>query len=193
LERGSAERITGERARMVGSTPKGRGLERQVIRLLRERGLTAAVAESCTGGLVGHRLTSVPGSSASFLGGVIAYHNSVKASVLGVAEELLASEGAVSEAVALAMARGVRRLLRANIGVSVTGIAGPSGGGPGKPVGLVYIALDSGRGQGICQRHIWRGDRWQNKERSAAAALRMLRDYLARTSRQRAASVRRPQ
>jgi len=193
LERGIVGRVTGESEGMMGSTTRGQGLERQVLRLLQERGLTVAVAESCTGGLIGHRLTGVPGSSTSFLGGVVAYHNNVKANVLGVSRELLASEGAVNEAVAVAMARGVRRLLGAEIGVSVTGIAGPGGGGPGKPVGLVYMALDDGRGQGIRQRHVWRGDRWQNKERSAAAALRMLRGYLVRAPRRRRAGAERSQ
>ncbi len=145
--------------------------------MLTERGLTLAVAESCTGGLVGHRVTGVPGSSACFRGGVIAYHNEVKASLLAVPEDLLEREGAVSEAVALAMAAGVRERLAADLGLAVTGVAGPTGGTPEKPVGLVYVALADAAGA-RSQRHLWSGDRWQNKERSAEAALQLLKEYL---------------
>ena len=152
-------------------------LEGDVVRLLVERGLTLAVAESCTGGLVGHRITGVPGSSACFRGGVIAYHNEVKAALLGVPEEILEREGAVSEAVALAMARGVRERLAAGLGVAVTGVAGPTGGTLEKPVGLVYVALADAAGA-RSRRHLWSGDRWQNKERSAEAALQLLKEYL---------------
>ena len=152
-------------------------LEAEVVRLLTERGLTLAVAESCTGGLVGHRITGVPGSSACFRGGVIAYHNEVKAALLAVPEDLLEREGAVSEAVALAMARGVRERLATDLGLAVTGIAGPTGGTPEKPVGLVYVALADGVGA-RSRRHLWSGDRWQNKERSAEAALQLLKEYL---------------
>ena len=152
-------------------------LEQEVVRRLTERGLTLAVAESCTGGLVGHRVTGVSGSSACFRGGVIAYHNEVKAAVLGVPEDLLEREGAVSEAVALAMARGARERLAADLGLAVTGIAGPEGGTPEKPVGLVYIAL-AHAGGAVAQRRLWSGDRAQNKERSAEGALQLLRQYL---------------
>lgn len=152
-------------------------LEADVVRLLTERGLTLAVAESCTGGLVGHRVTAVSGSSACFRGGVIAYHNDVKAALLAVPEDRLEREGAVSEPVALAMARGVRERLAADIGLAVTGVAGPTGGTPEKPVGLVYTALADATGA-RCQRHLWSGDRAQNKESSAEAALQMLKEYL---------------
>lgn len=152
-------------------------LEDDIVRLLTERGLTLAVAESCTGGLVGHRITGISGSSACFRGGVIAYHNEVKAALLAVPEDLLEREGAVSEAVALAMARGVRERLVADLGLAVTGVAGPTGGTPEKPVGLVYVALaDAAGARG--RRHLWSGDRWQNKERSAEAALQLLKEYL---------------
>jgi len=162
-------------------------LEAEVVRLLTERGLTLAVAESCTGGLVGHRITGVPGSSACFRGGVIAYHNEVKAALLAVPEDLLEREGAVSEAVALAMARGVRERLGADLGLAVTGVAGPTGGTPEKPVGLVYVALSPGANPPSAEadaagarsrRYLWSGDRWQNKERSAEAALQLLKEYL---------------
>jgi nicotinamide-nucleotide amidase len=153
-------------------------LEAQVVRLLAERALTLAVAESCTGGLIGHRLTNVPGSSACFLGGVVAYHDRAKVDILGVDEDMLSREGAVSEAVAAAMARGVRRLLDADLGVGVTGIAGPSGGTPEKPVGTVFIALADRSGETVARRYRWEGDREENKARSAQAALELVKDYL---------------
>jgi PncC family amidohydrolase len=153
-------------------------LEQEVVRLLTERGLTLAVAESCTGGLVGHRITNVPGSSACFRGGVIAYHNEVKAALLNAPADILAREGAVSEDVALSMARGVRERLGADIGLAVTGIAGPAGGTPEKPVGLVYIALADAEGA-IAERHVWSGDRRQNKDSSAEAALKLVKEHLS--------------
>jgi PncC family amidohydrolase len=152
-------------------------LEEEIIARLVEKGRTVAVAESCTGGLVGHRLTQVPGSSAAFLGGVIAYHNAVKERVLGVPADILERQGAVSEATALAMAKGVRRLLGADMAVAVTGIAGPSGATDDKPVGLTYVAL-VGPETRTCERHLWRGERTANKESSAEAALALLCGYL---------------
>ena len=152
-------------------------LDEEIIARLVEKGRTLAVAESCTGGLIGHRLTQVPGSSAAFLGGVIAYHNAVKEHVLGVPAEILQREGAVSEATALAMAEGARRLLRADMAIAVTGIAGPSGGTADKPVGLTYVALASPDSR-TCERYLWRGERAANKENSAEAALTLLRRYL---------------
>jgi nicotinamide-nucleotide amidase len=153
-------------------------LEEEIIGLLVESGKTLAVAESCTGGLVGHRLTQVPGSSAAFLGGVIAYHNSVKERTLGVPADILEREGAVSEATALAMAEGVRRLLGADFGVAVTGIAGPTGGTEDKPVGLTYVALSAAPDVLVCERHVWQGKRQENKESSATAALALLQRHL---------------
>jgi len=152
-------------------------LEEEIIARLVEKGRTVAVAESCTGGLIGHRLTQVPGSSAAFLGGVIAYHNAVKQRVLGVPVDILEHQGAVSEATALAMAEGARRLLGADIAVAVTGIAGPSGGTDDKPVGLTYVALASPESH-ACERYLWHGERAANKENSAEAALALLRRYL---------------
>ena len=152
-------------------------LEDIVGQLLTEQGLTIAVAESCTGGLIAHRLTNVSGSSAYFMGGVVAYSNEVKERVLGVSGETLAAYGAVSEECAREMARGARRLFETDVALSSTGIAGPTGGTPQKPVGLVYVALatpDLER----CERHLWRGDRLGNKQRTADAALEMLRQYL---------------
>lgn len=152
-------------------------LEVSVGELLRQRGLWLAVAESCTGGLIGHLLTNVPGSSDYFLGGVIAYANEAKAGLLGVRRDTLQNHGAVSQETALEMARGVRTAMQADIGISVTGIAGPSGGTLEKPVGTVWIGLSSNDEQ--YARHFqWSGNRLSVKEQSAQAALQMLRQYL---------------
>jgi PncC family amidohydrolase len=152
-------------------------LEKQIGELLSERGWTLAVAESCTGGLLGHRITNVSGSSSYFRGGVISYSNEVKESILGVPEETLIEHGAVSEETAQAMAQGARRLLGTDVALSVTGIAGPTGGTTEKPVGLVYVGL-AAEGADLWEKHIWQGDRAQNKEQSAEAALKLLLKYL---------------
>ena len=152
-------------------------LEEQVGQLLTEQGLTLALAESCTGGLIGHRITNVPGSSAYFMGGVVAYAYDAKERVLGVRHDTLYDHGAVSRETALEMARGVRRLLLTDVGLAVTGIAGPGGGTPQKPVGLVYIALST-RDEERCERYIWPHDRLGNKNASANAALTLLLEYL---------------
>lgn len=152
-------------------------LEEIVGQLLTERKLTLAVAESCTGGLIGHRLTNVAGSSDYFLGGVVAYAYDAKERVLGVSHNTLYDHGAVSEETAQEMARGARRTLGADVGIAVTGIAGPGGGMPGKPVGLTWIAL-SARDFDRAEHFVWDGDRLTNKEKSAEAALEMLKEYL---------------
>lgn len=152
-----------------------------VGRLLRQRGLTLAVAESCTGGLIGHRLTDVPGSSAYYIGAVVAYSSDVKRQILGVQQSTLRVHGVVSEQTAQEMAEGVRKLLHADVGIAVTGIAGPSGGTPEKPVGLTYVALAAHKGTWV-ERHLWNGDRWENRARSAEAALDLLRWYLEERS-----------
>ncbi len=138
-----------------------------------ELGLTASVAESCTGGLVAHLLTEVPGSSAYLVGGVVAYSDEVKRSLLGVPAEVLAAHGAVSAQAAVAMAEGVRERLGTDLGVGVTGVAGPDGGTDAKPVGLVYVAVTGG-GTTTVNRHLWTGDRTANKRDSARAAIEML-------------------
>jgi nicotinamide-nucleotide amidase len=152
-------------------------LEEHIGQLLLSHRLSVAVAESCTGGLVGHRLTDVPGSSAYFLGGVVAYAYDVKERLLGVSHNTLYDYGAVSEQTAREMARGARRVLGADIAVAVTGIAGPGGGMPGKPIGLTWIAL-SAREYERTEQFVWDGDRQHNKALSAEAALTLLREYL---------------
>jgi PncC family amidohydrolase len=152
-------------------------LEAQIGALLREPGLKIATAESCTGGLVAHRITNMPGSSDYFLGGVVAYANEAKVAQLGVSWETLKSNGAVSRETALEMARGAREALGAEIAVSVTGIAGPGGGMPEKPVGSTWIGLSTPDGE-WARHFVWTGDRLTNKELSAEAALRLLLDYL---------------
>lgn len=148
-------------------------LEVQVGGLLRQRNWRLATAESCTGGLIGNRLTDVPGSSDYYLGGIIAYANQVKISQLGVRAQTLDVNGAVSQETVIEMASGVRRLLDADVGLSVSGIAGPGGGSPEKPVGLTWIGLSA---PGIEQAwsYIWRGSRRQIKKQTADQALKLL-------------------
>ena len=141
--------------------------------------MTLAVAESCTGGKLGDMITEVPGSSDYFLGGVISYSNDAKADLLGVDRKTLKAKGAVSEDVAVQMAQGARKRLRAAVGVGITGIAGPSGGTPAKPVGLVYIAVNSEKSS-VCSRSLFRGSRSEVKRQSAETALEMLRDFIER-------------
>lgn len=155
----------------------GRAIEDVVGARLKEKGLTVAAAESCTGGLLLQRLTDVPGSSAWVKGGVIAYANEVKVAQLGVDAAEIAVAGAVSEPVAAAMAAGVRLRLNADVGVSITGIAGPGGGSPEKPVGTVCIAVVTDRTE--VRRFNFPGDRGMIRQFSAAAALNMIRRQLA--------------
>lgn len=148
-------------------------IEVEVGRLLHEKGLTLAVAESCTGGLVGHLLTNVPGSSEYFRGGVVAYAYGAKERLLGVRHKTLYEFGAVSEQTAREMARGARSAFSADIGLSVTGIAGPGGGLPDKPVGLTWAAVSARDGFWV-ERNVWDGDRAGNKSASAVGALALL-------------------
>ncbi|MGC8739342.1 MAG: CinA family protein [Candidatus Hydrogenedens sp.] len=153
--------------------------EEVIIYQLVSKHLTLATAESCTGGLISHRLTNVSGSSAVFVGGVIAYSNEVKKSLLGVSESSLTEYGAVSNPVALEMATGVCKRLNSDIGVGVTGIAGPTGGTPEKPVGLVYISV-------VClpyNMHVVRecqfhGTRSEIKQQTSDFALELLLEIL---------------
>jgi nicotinamide-nucleotide amidase len=153
-------------------------MEGVVGRLLTKQGLTVAVAESCTGGLIGHRLTQVPGSSAYVDRGVICYSNRAKQEMLGVPADLIVNYGAVSKEVAASMAKGVRERAGVSVGVSVTGIAGPGGGTATKPVGLVYVGLDGEAGDSITKEFRFHGDRHVIKQRSSQAALDVLRRWL---------------
>jgi PncC family amidohydrolase len=148
-----------------------------VGQLLVRRGLTLALAESCTGGLVSHRITNVPGSSQYYLGAVVAYSNQAKMSILGVRRRTLNEYGAVSDQTAREMAEGVRRLLAADVGAAVTGVAGPGGGTAQKPVGLVFVAV-SMPDRVQAERYLWSGERTRNKELSANALLELLRQCL---------------
>ena len=158
-----------------------RGVEERVLDLCREHRLTLATAESCTGGLVAARLTSVPGSSDVVLGGVVAYADGVKRAELGVPDELLALHGAVSPEVAEAMARGARARLGADVAVAVTGIAGPGGGTPEKPVGLVYLHAEGPNG-GIGREFSFPGDRGSIRARATVGALHLVLRLLAQSS-----------
>lgn len=141
--------------------------------------ITIATAESCTGGLVAHLVTEVPGSSAYLRGGIVAYANEAKETLLGVPAELLTAHGAVSAQVAVAMAEGARARFGTDLAVSVTGVAGPDGGTDAKPVGLVYVAV-VGLGAPDVRRYHWTGDRSSNKLESARAALELLLERAGR-------------
>ena len=145
----------------------------KLVELLKARGLTCATAESCTGGGVGSAITAVPGSSAVFAGGVISYSNDVKREVLGVKAETLQAVGAVSSETAAQMAEGTRRLMKTDLAVSLTGIAGPDGGSDEKPVGLVWFGLATKDGVRT-EKAIFRGDRAQVRAQAITHALGML-------------------
>jgi nicotinamide-nucleotide amidase len=167
---------------VLGTLVFGEGtttLEAVVNDALRERGLRLGVAESCTGGAISARVTAVSGASAVFCGSVVAYSNAAKADLLGVAPDLIEAEGAVSEAVALAMAAGARARLGADIGLATTGIAGPTGGTPDKPVGLVWLAYDDGDTQRAVRLQ-FTTDRAVNVALSTTAALDLVRRQLLR-------------
>ena len=153
-------------------------MEEVVGRELARQGLMLAIAESCTGGLIGHRLTQVAGSSAYVDRGAVCYSNRAKTEMLGVPAELIARRGAVSKEVAAAMACGIRERANVSVGLSVTGIAGPGGGTETKPVGLVYVGLDDGTGRPIAREFQFYGDRNVIKQRSSQAALDLLRRWL---------------
>ncbi len=152
-------------------------IEEEIGKLLRARRLTLAVAESCTGGLICHLLTNIPGSSDYLLCGFVTYGNRSKNSVLHVDQKLMEKHGAVSAPVVRAMARGAREAAGADYALAVSGIAGPGGGSPGKPVGLVYFALEGPGGTKVARKNFI-GGRHSVKEQSALTALMMLRDDL---------------
>jgi nicotinamide-nucleotide amidase len=157
-----------------------RPVEALVLDLARAQGLTIAAAESCTGGLVAVRLTSVPGSSEAFAGGVVAYDNRLKRELLGVSDEVLSRHGAVSAEAAAAMARGAREGVGADVSVSVTGVAGPGGGTPEKPVGLVYLHATTPTAEEAMELRL-PGDRAAVRRRAAASALHLLRRVLSQS------------
>jgi len=174
------DRLTASLAREVGEVLFGfddATLEELVGRRLLERRLSLALAESCTGGLIGHRLTNVPGASDYFLGGVVSYSNAAKHDLLRVPAEVMAQKGAVSPETALNMARGVKALFHADLGLAVTGIAGPGGGAPDKPVGTVYISLAAPEGEDVWHYH-FQGSREEIKALTAETALDRLRRKL---------------
>jgi nicotinamide-nucleotide amidase len=161
-----------------------RPVEGIVLDLCREQGLTLAAAESCTGGLIAARLTGIAGASDAFRGGVVAYSDELKRAQLGVPEEVLAEHGAVSAQVAEAMAEGARRALGADVAVAVTGIAGPGGAGPGKPVGLVFVHAAGAEGSAALQLDL-PGDRADVRSRATVVALHLLRRLLTQSGHER--------
>lgn len=174
------DRATSQLKSLLGNSIFGfdhQSLEETIGTLLREDKLSLAVAESCTGGMLGQMITSSPGSSDYFRGGIISYAGEIKEKLLGVPQEMMIQFGQVSEQVACAMAQGVRKTCHSNIGLSVTGIAGPSGGSKEKPIGLVYVAL-ADRQHTIVQKHQLHGNRQMIRLRATRRALNMLRLHL---------------
>jgi PncC family amidohydrolase len=153
-------------------------LEEQLGAALQAAQFTLCTAESCTGGLIAHRMTDIPGSSEYVLGGIVAYANQIKQRLLHVQEQTLIDYGAVSEQTAGEMAVGSQQAFQADFAVSVTGIAGPGGGTVAKPVGLTYIGLAGKEGVLKVERHVWQGDREANKKASAEAAMRLALEYI---------------
>jgi PncC family amidohydrolase len=147
-------------------------LEQKLVSYFSEFHLSLALAESCTGGLIAERITSIPGSSVCFKGGVVSYANEVKQALLGVSPTILEIEGAVSETCAQAMADGARRACQADIGLSVTGIAGPGGATPSKPVGLVFIGIATSKAISA-KKFLFSGDRASIRQQAADAALQL--------------------
>ena len=152
-------------------------LEQEVGNLLRQKRLTLGIVESATGGLISHRITNVAGSSDYYKGSVTAYSNEVKIKIVGVKEDTINKYGAVSPEVAEEMAQGGRKMLASDVCLADTGIAGPTGATPGKPIGLFYIGLSHQAGT-YSQKHYFQGNREQNKLDAAEAALGWLKEYL---------------
>ncbi len=177
-----AETLQGEVVRLLGERVYSAGdqsMEEVVGALFVRRGLTVGIAESCTGGLVTHRLTNVPGSSAYLRAGIVAYSNESKIALLGVDPSIIRNHGAVSAETASAMAEGIRRVSGADIGVSTTGIAGPGGGSELKPVGLMYAGFANRNGTKTNKLH-FAEERIINKSRMSQAILDILRIHLER-------------
>lgn len=151
--------------------------EKDICRMMEKLGLTLAIGESCTGGLISHKITNISGSSKYFKGGVIAYSNELKAQILGVPIKVLKEFGAVSEKTAMAMACGARKNLGSDIGMAITGIAGPAGGSEAKPVGTVFIAIADKKNE-ECRRFLFKGKREVIKLAASNKALKMLKEFL---------------
>ena len=149
--------------------------------IMKKLGLTLAVAESCTGGLLCHKITNVSGSSKYFRGGVVAYHNDLKENILGVPKVILKKFGAVSKETAMAMAHGAKKKLGCNVGIAITGIAGPTGGSKTKPVGTVFIVI-AGEANEKSQRFLFKGSRQDIKLLTTNKALKMLQEFLLYTA-----------
>ena len=154
----------------------GKLLNKIYLELIKQK-LTIATAESCTGGLIGHTITNISGSSKVYDGGIISYSNKAKMELLNVPENLLIKYGAVSEEVAKAMSDGIRKKSKVDIGISTTGIAGPTGGTKEKPVGLVYISISTSKNT-VVKKYIFLGDRLQNKKETRNATLNILYNVL---------------
>ncbi len=162
---------------MASSRARSKQAEEELGNLLRAHGLKLATAESCTGGLIANRITDIPGSSDYFLGGIVAYAYEAKVALLDVSWDTLRAYGAVSRETVLEMARGARKALAADLAISVSGIAGPGGGLPNKPVGATWFALASLDGEWT-YLHQFQGNRLQNKSLAADAAFKILIDHL---------------
>lgn len=152
-------------------------LNKAVGKLLNERKLTLSSAESCTGGLLANLITDVPGSSIYFLGGIVAYSNMAKMEILGVPEKVIQESGVVSRSCAVEMAKGIKKVCRTDIGVGITGIAGPNGGTLQTPVGTVFIAITDGE-KSICKLFKLEGGRLQIKQKAVQNALKMLKEFI---------------
>jgi nicotinamide-nucleotide amidase len=152
-------------------------LEKEIAGLLIHQRKTLAVAESCSGGLLCQRLTNITGSSKFLIAGIVAYNNIAKTRLLRVPKLLISKHGAVSQPVAIAMAQGIRQLFKTNFGISITGIAGPTGGSAQKPLGLTYIALTTPK-ISVCQRWIFKGNRLSVKTQATTQTLNLLLKFL---------------
>ncbi len=159
---------------MIGGSP---ALEKQIGALLRKHGKTISIAESCTGGLISHRITNVAGSSNYYDCSVIAYSNKSKIDILHVSPETLKKFGAVSRQTAIGMAQGIKQISGSDLGLAVTGIAGPGGGTPEKPVGLVYICLASDESV-VCEEFRFKGKREEIKSQASEATLQMIKKHV---------------
>lgn len=163
-------------------THHNQSTEEKIAELFRQKRMTLAIAESCTGGLISHRITNIPGSSKFFKGGVVAYSNEMKTSILGVSRKAIRDHGAASSDIAHAMAEGAKRVLKSDIAMAITGIAGPTGGTDKKPVGLAFMAF-SGRKTVRIHKILFKGNRVTTKKRFSDAALKFILENTAGVSK----------